>query len=289
MPNSSDDDPWYASWPTEPLSEARPLPEDDVFPVVELAQHACWRCELQYAVEELKCPHCRAVNREVTPRRSRSEKSAKPANPMTAMLFAYVAMLFVSVIHAALLISVHKDLNKDQITVLGTIFAGIDAVITFVALVACKPLYSMQSLTVGRVAGTWVLSVPCFAVLMCLNVLYFNILKDYIGGNGWLDPDPMVFDWVSIVTICVMPAVMEELFFRYVAFGVLRRVTSLHATVFVTSVMFALAHLYNPLGMPYLFLAGVVFGYARSLGGGLLLSMLLHFFHNLIVIYLESA
>ena len=58
-------------------------------------------------------------------------------------------------------------------------------------------------------------------------------------------------------------------------------------TILVTSVMFAVAHLHNPLGMPYLFIAGVVFGYARVYGG-LPLSMLMHFLHNLAVISIDS-
>jgi membrane protease YdiL (CAAX protease family) len=50
--------------------------------------------------------------------------------------------------------------------------------------------------------------------------------------------------------------------------------------------MFAMAHIYNPLGLPYLFLAGVVFGLARVYGG-LLLPMILHFLHNLAVMAFE--
>jgi membrane protease YdiL (CAAX protease family) len=87
--------------------------------------------------------------------------------------------------------------------------------------------------------------------------------------------------------ICLQPAIIEELFFRYIAFGVLYRVTGLHSAVWVTAVMFAAVHLYNPLGMPYLFVVGVVFGYARA-WGGLALPMGMHFFHNFAVIALEG-
>lgn len=52
--------------------------------------------------------------------------------------------------------------------------------------------------------------------------------------------------------------------------------------------MFALAHLYNPLGLPILFLIGIILGYARVYSGGLLLPMLMHFGHNFAIIYLES-
>ncbi len=52
--------------------------------------------------------------------------------------------------------------------------------------------------------------------------------------------------------------------------------------------MFALAHLYNPLGLPFLLLMGIMLGYARAYSGGLLLPMLMHFGHNFAVLFLES-
>jgi membrane protease YdiL (CAAX protease family) len=65
-------------------------------------------------------------------------------------------------------------------------------------------------------------------------------------------------------------------------------VSGLHASVWVSALMFALAHVYAPLGLPWLLVAGVVFGYARS-GGGLVLAMLLHGCHNLVVLWIEGG
>ena len=93
--------------------------------------------------------------------------------------------------------------------------------------------------------------------------------------------------WITVLLICVQPAIVEELFFRQMTLGVLRRSMNVHAAVWVTGAMFALAHLGNPLGMPYLFLAGGVFGYARAYGG-LPLAMLMHFVHNFAVIAYEA-
>src|SRR5262249_38724607 len=79
----------------------------------------------------------------------------------------------------------------------------------------------------------------------------------------------------------------EELFFRQMTLGVLRRSMNLHLAVWTTAGLFAFAHLTNPFGMPYLFLAGGLFGYARVFGG-LPLAMVMHFIHNFVVIAYEA-
>ena len=70
--------------------------------------------------------------------------------------------------------------------------------------------------------------------------------------------------------------------------GSLRQVTNLHAAVWLSAAMFAVAHVYAPLGIPWLLVAGVVFGYSRD-AGGLPLAILMHFTHNLAVLCIEGA
>jgi membrane protease YdiL (CAAX protease family) len=89
------------------------------------------------------------------------------------------------------------------------------------------------------------------------------------------------------VLICVQPAIVEELFFRHLVLGVLRSNLGVHGAVFISSVMFALAHIGVPLSMPVLFVLGLGLGYARVASGGLLLPMAMHFVHNAVVIGVE--
>ena len=91
-----------------------------------------------------------------------------------------------------------------------------------------------------------------------------------------------------LICICVQPALIEELFFRYLAFGSLRAVMGGHAVVWVTAVMFASAHIGVVLSLPVLFVLGLLLGYARLASGGMLLPVVLHFLHNLCVIALHS-
>jgi membrane protease YdiL (CAAX protease family) len=99
--------------------------------------------------------------------------------------------------------------------------------------------------------------------------------------------EKLKFTLVTVLLICVQPAIVEELFFRQMTLGVFRKSMNLHLAVWATAGLFAFAHLTNPFGMPYLFLAGAMFGYARVYGG-LPLAMVLHFLHNLAVVSYEA-
>jgi uncharacterized protein len=85
----------------------------------------------------------------------------------------------------------------------------------------------------------------------------------------------------------VQPAIVEELFFRHLVLGSLRTTLGGHGAVWLSSVMFALAHIGTPISLPVLMVLGVVLGYARWGSGGLALPMVLHFLHNLFVLLLE--
>jgi membrane protease YdiL (CAAX protease family) len=91
-----------------------------------------------------------------------------------------------------------------------------------------------------------------------------------------------------VLLMAVQPAIVEELFFRYFALNALRDAAGPHAAVWVSAVMFALAHVYNPLGLPWLLVAGVVWGYWRVASGGLALTMLLHFTHNALMLWTQG-
>ena len=90
--------------------------------------------------------------------------------------------------------------------------------------------------------------------------------------------------WLALLAECVQPAFVEELFFRHLALGTLRRFLAPGGAVLVSSLMFALAHVYRPLSFPIFVLIGMGLGWLRVLSGSLLLPILLHFLHNLIIV-----
>jgi membrane protease YdiL (CAAX protease family) len=125
------------------------------------------------------------------------------------------------------------------------------------------------------------------AVLLALNFLYHEFLSGLLPSVE--EPERMLAgrEWLYILAYCLQPAIVEELFFRGLVLDWFRTAMGTAGAIIVSSVMFALCHVYAPIGVPYLFVAGAAFAAARILTGGLALPMALHFAHNLAVTLIE--
>ena len=132
-----------------------------------------------------------------------------------------------------------------------------DAVLTVVAL-ALVWRQAKQPLPEGTALLTWLAAIPVMCALLGLNILYITFLRELLKPFGTATPVEIKVTFVTVLLICVQPAIVEELFFRQMTLGVFRKSMNLHLAVWLTAAMFALAHLGNPLGMPYLFLVGGV-------------------------------
>ena len=104
----------------------------------------------------------------------------------------------------------------------------------------------------------WGFALPALAAALVFNHEYHRLLQE------WLHVIPIDYIFVQdrshfagwLICICVQPALIEELFFRYLAFGSLRAVMGGHAVVWVTAVMFASRHIGVVLSLPVLFVWG---------------------------------
>jgi uncharacterized protein len=98
---------------------------------------------------------------------------------------------------------------------------------------------------------------------------------------------PQLHATVDIVILAVLLAVIvpigEELFFRGLTLGALRRVLNRHVAVAVSALFFALAHLQAVELLPILIL-GFVLGYLYELTGSLIPGMIAHGLNNLAAI-----
>jgi membrane protease YdiL (CAAX protease family) len=90
-----------------------------------------------------------------------------------------------------------------------------------------------------------------------------------------------------VVMICGMPAIFEEIGFRGLAQTWLMRVISPWKAVIVSAIFFSAAHL-SVLGGPYLLMVGALLGWVRWRTGSLYPGMVLHFLHNLAVLWYDD-
>ncbi|MGN6626969.1 MAG: lysostaphin resistance A-like protein, partial [Tepidisphaeraceae bacterium] len=91
----------------------------------------------------------------------------------------------------------------------------------------------------------------------------------------------------ALLSICVQPALFEELGFRGVILPSLNRVLTTTEAITVTALLFGILHL-TVLSLPHLVALGWIAGWLRCRSGSLYPAMILHFTHNLLVVLVES-
>lgn len=86
-----------------------------------------------------------------------------------------------------------------------------------------------------------------------------------------------------ILEHAVLPAILEELLFRYAPLRILGGMRRANA-VLLTALLFALSHC-NLLQLPYALFAGIIFAAVNILTGSILPSLILHLLNNLVSIW----
>jgi membrane protease YdiL (CAAX protease family) len=270
----------------EPPTESLGIPAD------ETPTRPCWRCGKFVDVLFSICPYCAA---NITRHRfaAQSEQGAvRNDRTLMHMLVAYAVLLVLSVV-SALVIGLafagdRKANAGDRLTAI-LVLEGLDSLVILVALALIPMRASVPSKTIAEKAVAWIIFVPVLAMLLALNFLYHWIIRsimhvDMVESRMFEDP-ALIRGW--IFAACIQPAVIEELFFRYLALGALRSVTGLHSAVIISAVMFGMMHLGTPVSIPLLIVLGVGLGYARTCSGGMALPITLHFLHNAAVLGFE--
>jgi membrane protease YdiL (CAAX protease family) len=257
----------------------------------------CWRCGKAVDVAELACPHCHARLSVVAPALDdpgiRRHAQRGESEAVTRLIYFCLALFGLSVILGWLTHFTQLDNGaaegeevRKQLTLM-TIVDVVDAVIVLAAIFAVGRPPALPSIHTGRRVATWLALLPAFAALVAANFAYHHWLKDILRIPQIEDvftKDKDLMPWV-LLTICIQPAIFEELFFRYLALGHFRHVVGDQGAVWLSAAMFGLFHIFNPIGMPYLILAGAFFGYARLYGRSMALPMIFHFAHNAIVLW----
>ncbi|VTS01092.1 abortive infection protein : Abortive infection protein OS=Paludibacter propionicigenes (strain DSM 17365 / JCM 13257 / WB4) GN=Palpr_1700 PE=4 SV=1: Abi [Gemmata massiliana] len=283
--------------------------DPDAVPVVyPVATRWCWRCGETAAPVAGRCPWCNTWTDGELPRRepepvlsldddpeddwhTDAPRYAIPVRrpylipPIVIVVLAYAALLG-TLIMCAVIVAVRGASTPDEIQEAQAFVEVASTLLTLGAL-ALVWSRSRQKVPDGTMVLAWVTSVPVLFALLCLNLLFFTVLRELLKPLGVVEPERMKMTLATVLLICVQPAIVEELFFRQMTLGVLRKSMNMHLAVWITAAAFAAAHLGNILGMPYLFLVGAFLGYARVYGG-LTLAIILHFVHNFAVVAYDA-
>ena len=106
-----------------------------------------------------------------------------------------------------------------------------------------------------------------------------------------LEPELQVYEGVhlawAVLSFVAVPAIFEELAFRGVMFGLLRRSLEAREAIVLTAVAFGLLHLSVPSLITHVPM-GLYFGWLRHRSGSLYPSIVAHFLHNGLVVAAET-
>ena len=128
-------------------------------------------------------------------------------------------------------------------------------------------------------------AIAVFPFLFAANLMYHDAIRDWMGivPPQFIRSKPTNLPLEVLILLCIGPAIVEELWFRWIILDSLRRNRPLHASVWITAILFAALHIGHPLSFPYLIFAGAVFGYVRTLSGSIILAVIAHMAHNALI------
>jgi membrane protease YdiL (CAAX protease family) len=255
----------------------------------------CWRCGKQVMLSQRPCPHCGAYHDLASLEREIGSRIESTATPLLRLVCIFAVMLGISLVYGLAHRFGFNQINYNEPEAFRHWFhwmVSVELLDTALVLGAILWIGRPKSLLLRtrkiRVS-VWLAALPLLLLLLALNHGYHRLLGDFLllprqehrfGGRQ------EYFAW-ALLTMCIQPAIVEEFFFRYLAFGILTKTSSLHAAVLISSVMFGIAHVFAPLSIPLLMVIGLALGYVRVLSGSLLLPILIHFGHNLAITLYE--
>lgn len=244
----------------------------------------CWRCQLEYARILEKCPHCGAVTRRAGP--DRTTMSASGDQPLGALMWAYGLMLgvgiaMIAVQHMLAAIESPPELDELQAIIVGAEL--VQSILCLVYLWVSRGCCPQPPAPRWGPTLAWSLALPVLVLALAINVGYHFILRNLVGEVPEADLLSQSSQAFLVLAVCVEPAIIEELFCRHRALGVLRQFVGDHGAVWISATMFALLHIASFLSVPYLLLLGVILAYMRIASGTLLLPIAMHFLHNFLI------
>lgn len=170
-----------------------------------------------------------------------------------------------------------------------SILEGFDtALVLILLLLTWKPPKPQP--VIGPRWAAWLSGGPILAIMLGVNLGYHFLLRAIVPTNPDLEVAELDLSdgWIAILLVCVQPAIIEEILFRYTILGHLRRFLNVHLAIWITAILFGFAHIGAFISIPVLILIGGFLGYARAWSRGLLLPIIMHFFHNYAILHIQE-
>jgi len=263
--------------PVEPVAGLPPTP-----PPLPAAPRFCRACGLPWDPMLAYCPACASAGARPPPAISPLEVHDRSVPFALSLYFAWLTLSLGEVIW--ILLGGNTVTVDMASTALATVMvfgwclsSGLVRRAVGAALRHVRPLWCLAGFAIAPFT---------FAIASAVVYAFNHTFK--LHGVRYTD-DLFAAGWgwgMSLLLVCVQPAVVEEVAFRGVIFSALRQVLESNEAVLVSALMFMIIHLSVP-SFPHLLLIGLALGWLRVRTGSLVPGMCLHFTHNLLCIVSE--
>lgn len=267
---------------------------EDFLPPPEITPPGCWRCGKTFAGNV--CPFCNAS--VPVPERKDFDTISVPTGhglsgrwePPASTLAAYIVLLVLMWALTLIFIVVQsfsgEDLQENVSFLVFRLFVGEVLMIAVIGTawryltpekIAPSPRPVLSAIFFFLLLPAVLVGAECYMALLPES-LRVDEFPDCIRENV-----PARIFW--LICFCATAPVFEEIFFRRIVLDAFVPFMSPLTAIFVSSLMFTLAHVGLVLSYPLLFLIGFYLGLARVYCNSILVPILLHGLYNAGILY----
>lgn len=205
------------------------------------------------------------------------ESSIKKTNIIFLTLLAYVALIHIIKFENNYIYHLLNDVVFSIIVISLYFFRGKSIKLNIVSnQLKLKIIFLIIS---GSIAFAFVVNIlVSYLNNTILNGNQISYLEPYLNS-----PAPLT---LTIISTAVFPAVFEELAFRGILFDELKKLTTIKATIAITSILFTILH-FSALGFLWIMPVGILYGYLRAKYNHLTYGIIGHLVYNSTIVLIE--
>lgn len=137
-----------------------------------------------------------------------------------------------------------------------------------------KDKISLKNINVKFLLRMLFLSFTLRILIEQISLLVYINQETVLGTTNWLEII------VEFITNCMFAPIFEEIIIRFGLYEKLNKKMNYVLAIVISSIIFAILHLYNVYGFILLFVISIVWNYSYCKTNNLIYPIILHFVHN---------
>lgn len=208
------------------------------------------------------------------------EDIKKGTIPAIGDVIVSLVVLFLAIIYLGGVVSMRNQFLGTALIQL--MIVAVPLALTWYMKSDVKELFCLKKPKMNMIAGSVLLYIGVFLVMLMLSIVLTKMFPDNIEGLEMAFDEMMKYPFVLLVlVIAVMPAIGEELLFRGLVFGSMKSRYKVVWGILVSALIFGAFH-GNLVKLIPTAMLGACFAYVVYKSGSIFVSMCFHFVNNFV-------